>query len=201
VARSEDAVEADTLRDVAWDYNHEWIELLPPAGVYVDVATFDDGGILDDHPMETEGGASLSETERDVFTKARIGQGLFRENVIGVWALGEACAATGVTVREVLIASHIRPWRDCQTRHDRLSGGNGILLCAHLDKLFDAHLISFDDAGAIVVGQLIRTKYQHDETFRALGVDRRLRLNMSKLSPDKVTECRQYLVEHRARLR
>ena len=192
--------EDNPLYDVAWDYNHEWIELLPPSGLYVDAPAFDDG-IAADLAPDTEADADLSATERQVFAKARIGQGLFRENVVGAWGIGEACAVTGVTVREVLIASHVRAWRDCQNRRDRLNGANGILLCAHLDKLFDAHLISFGDDGAIVFGEIVQAKFQQDATFRALSVDPNLRLNLTGLSAEKLAEFRHYLFEHRARLR
>jgi hypothetical protein len=200
-ARSQVVPEDDPLHDVAWDYNHEWIELLPPAGVYIDAPALDDAGIAADLAAVAEVDPGLSATEREVFAKARIGQGLFRENVIGAWGVGEACAVTGVTLREVLIASHVRAWSDCQTRQDRLNGANGVLLCAHLDKLFDAHLISFDDNGLVIFGDTVATRFEHDERFRVLGVDRNISLNMTRLSQEKLAEFRAYLSEHRARLR
>ncbi|MCZ8485692.1 HNH endonuclease signature motif containing protein [Vibrio lentus] len=56
---------------------------------------------------------------------------------------GECCALTLTSVREILIASHIVPWSKCESDEQRLDGANGILLCAHIDKLFDAHLLTF----------------------------------------------------------
>lgn len=87
-----------------------------------------------------------SSTERDALTKARLGQGLFRHRVA---ELEPACRVTGLKRQEFLVASHIKPWRDCDN-HERLSGANGLLLSPHVDKLFDRHWISFDASGELI---------------------------------------------------
>ena len=86
---------------------------------------------------------SISETERLELRKARIGQGKFRKNVIDAWGGNEQCAVTGLAVPDILNASHIIPWSE-SSNAQRLSGENGLLLCTHLDRLFDRHLISFE---------------------------------------------------------
>lgn len=87
------------------------------------------------------------ETEREAQILARVGQGKFRADVIREWKLGEVCAVTGINVPELLIASHILPW--CESdHHQRLDPANGLLLAAHVDKLFDRHLLSFRQSGA-----------------------------------------------------
>jgi len=82
-------------------------------------------------------------TERQILTQARIGQGRFRADVTRLWGRGEACALTGIALPEILIASHIKPWRDSDDEQ-RLDPANGLLLVAHADKLFDRHLLSFE---------------------------------------------------------
>lgn len=47
------------------------------------------------------------------------------------------------------MASHIKPWRDCDNS-ERLDGANGLLLSPHVDKLFDRHWISFDSGGELI---------------------------------------------------
>lgn len=81
-------------------------------------------------------------TEREQLAKARIGQGRFRANVIAKWGRGEVCALTGVAIPEMLIASHIKPWRE-SSNSERLDPMNGLLLIAHADRLFDRYLMSF----------------------------------------------------------
>lgn len=84
----------------------------------------------------------LDVTEREQLAKARIGQGRFRADVAAKWGRGEVCALTGVAIPEMLIASHIKPWRD-SSNSERLDPMNGLLLVAHADRLFDQHLMSF----------------------------------------------------------
>lgn len=86
--------------------------------------------------------ALLSETEKEAVIKTRVGQGYFRDQLLKRWA---GCSVTKVTEPSILIASHIKPWKDCTTRAERLSPDNGLLLSPTLDKLFDRGLISFDE--------------------------------------------------------
>jgi predicted restriction endonuclease len=103
-----------------------------------------------------------SSTERDALTKARLGQGLFRHRVA---EREPACRVTGLARQQFLVASHIKPWRDCDNR-ERLHGANGLLLSPHVDKLFDRHWISFD-AG----GQLICEHEAAREALRCWGIE------------------------------
>jgi hypothetical protein len=75
-----------------------------------------------------------------------LGQGLFRHRVA---ELEPACRVTGLDRQQFLVASHIKPWRDCDN-HERLSGANGLLLSPHVDKLFDRHRISFAAGGGLI---------------------------------------------------
>lgn len=86
--------------------------------------------------------SSLSDTEKEAVTKARVGQGYFRAQLEKRW---QGCSVTRVTEPSILIASHIKPWKDCTTRAERLGPDNGLLLTPTLDKLFDRGLISFDE--------------------------------------------------------
>lgn len=88
----------------------------------------------------------VEQTTRDALVQARIGQGKFRADVMHLWGRGEKCPLTGIDVPELLIASHIKPWRDCDDS-ERLDPHNGILLATHADKLFDRYLMSFKCEG------------------------------------------------------
>ena len=89
---------------------------------------------------------SATETER-VRTE-RIGQDVFREALMLFW--NGACAVTGLRHPRLLRASHIVAWAECESDAERLNVHNGLLLAAHLDAAFDAHLISFDAKGKIL---------------------------------------------------
>ncbi|WP_448098824.1 HNH endonuclease [Luteibacter yeojuensis] len=100
---------------------------------------------LDDINKDSVAAATL----RLQLSNARIGQGLFRKRVL---AMEPACRVTGVTAATLLIASHIKPWRE-STNAERLDGANGLMLAPHADLLFDRHLISFTDDGRLIISK------------------------------------------------
>ena len=89
---------------------------------------------------------SISSAERISIMKSRIGQGDFREKLIGFW---KGCSITGCQLTDILIASHIKPWRIANNQ-ERLDTFNGLLLLPNYDKLFDKGYISFDFKGRII---------------------------------------------------
>lgn len=62
----------------------------------------------------------------------------------------QKCAVTDCSVKELLIASHIKPWH-ASNNEERLDHYNGFILLASIDKAFDCGLISFDDNGNIMI--------------------------------------------------
>ena len=92
--------------------------------------------------------ANLQETERSAIVKSRIGQGLFRKELIKKY--NSSCVVTGINEKKLLVASHVKPWAVC-TNAERLSVENGLLLSPTFDKLFDCGLISFSDTGKILI--------------------------------------------------
>jgi hypothetical protein len=89
----------------------------------------------------------VSETDKISLVKCRIGQGTFRQKLIGYWG---ACSATKFKDTNLLIASHIKPWK-ASTNAERLDVFNGLLLTPNLDKAFDSGLVTFDDNGKIII--------------------------------------------------
>ena len=89
-----------------------------------------------------------SKTEVLALVKQRRGQDIFRAALMDYW--GGACAVTGISVPELLRASHAKPWANCATDAERLNVFNGFLLCAHLDALFDRGLMTFDSSGGVI---------------------------------------------------
>jgi hypothetical protein len=91
---------------------------------------------------------TLDHTVRESVIQARRGQGKFRANVE---AVERACRLTGITNPTLLIASHIKPWRLCDTAGERLDGMNGLLLTPDADLLFDRGFITFENDGEVRV--------------------------------------------------
>jgi predicted restriction endonuclease len=64
------------------------------------------------------------------------------------------CALTGISVPQLLIASHIIPWSENEDR--RADPTNGLCLNALHDRAFDRHLISFDENYKLIVSSLLK---------------------------------------------
>lgn len=112
---------------------------------------------------------NLTQTEKQQLTKARIGQGAFRESQIAMWG---KCCVTGCSFVSVLRASHIKPWRD-STNAERLDKFNGLLLSPNLDALFDKGLITFSDSGDVLKSKLLSA-----DVCKALGVSMEAKVNL-----------------------
>jgi len=95
-----------------------------------------------------EADLTLDDTVRKSVINARRGQGKFRSNVE---AIERACRLTAITNPTLLIASHIKPWRLCDTAQERLDGMNGLLLTPDADLLFDRGFVTFENDGGVRV--------------------------------------------------
>lgn len=89
-------------------------------------------------------------TEKTALINSRIGQGTFRHKVLLHWT---CCAVTGFSDTNLLVASHIKPWKS-STNSERLDQWNGLLLSPNLDKAFDKGFITFDTDGLISLSPL-----------------------------------------------
>jgi putative restriction endonuclease len=118
---------------------------------------------------EMANAASTSATEVERLVRQRVGQNIYRDSLMEYW--GGACAVTGIALPELLRASHAKPWAECATDAERLNVFNGFLLCAHLDALFDRHLMTFDETGAAIFASALTS-----EARTKLGITGPLRL-------------------------
>ena len=125
-------------------------------------------------------------TSRRGLVTTRVGQGYYRQLILE--RFHRVCAVTKAGPEEILIASHIVPWRD-SSDDERLDPDNGILLSPTYDALFDKHLISFADDGLIIIGSSLTA-----EQITKLAITRTERINVTN-------EMKSYLARHRAELR
>ena len=130
---------------------------------------------------EIDADSGLAETEKEELKKARIGQGLFRRNTTVFWGGNEKCAVTGLQIPALLNASHITPWRKCVSKDQRLEGYNGILLCVHLDRLFDRFLIGFQNTADQDVLSLVCSPKLKEQfpTLAQIGITKSLKLDLT----------------------
>lgn len=123
--------------------------------------------LLDDID-EAKNNQSLTDTEKEQLVQARIGQGQFRNQLIEYWG---GCALTKVSMISILVASHIKAWRDA-SNEERLELYNGLLLLPNYDKLFDKGFIAFNPEN----GSLLCSKFIDAHDKQALGLSENMRL-------------------------
>lgn len=78
--------------------------------------------------------------------KTRVNQNVFRQIILANYE--GKCGLTGIDIPDLLVASHIIPWKDDE--ENRLNPENGICLSSLFDKAFDRGLISFDDQSKVL---------------------------------------------------
>ena len=106
-------------------------------------AELDEQEQADEQQRNIEQDVDLTATEKKTLINARIGQGQFRQSASRI---EPSCRLTGISDLNFLIASHIKPWKDCNNQ-ERLDGENGLMLAPHIDRLFDRGWISFSNNG------------------------------------------------------
>lgn len=129
---------------------------------------------------------SLPATEKTQLVQARRGQGKFRSDLMSKW--GGRCCITGCGIESVLRASHIKPWA-ASNNAERLDPNNGLLLSAHLDALFDHGLVSFDEAGRLLISLRV-----NENELQKLGTD------LADARIKMTAESGHYLDYHRGKL-
>lgn len=92
------------------------------------------------------------ETEVTSNVRLRRGQEYFRNAVLNNFR--GCCGVTGIDISELLVASHILPWKSHPK--ERLNVRNGLCLSRLHDAAFDQGLITFDDNLRLIISERIR---------------------------------------------
>jgi len=75
--------------------------------------------------------------EREAIVRVRVNQSFFRRRVLSAYCF--KCCVTGLTLRPLLVASHVIPW--AKDAANRLNPRNGLCLNALHDRAFDRGLM------------------------------------------------------------
>ena len=99
--------------------------------------------------------APTGPTEVVTTRKERRGQQFFRQTILN--AYGVHCCISGINIPRLLVASHIKPWRDFPG--DRLNPRNGLCLSSLHDAAFDSGLITLDEEKRVVLSKRLRSHF------------------------------------------
>lgn len=133
-------------------------------------------------------------TERPATVMQRRGQDFFRGAVLNNF--GGRCGVTQLAVRELLIASHILPWKSHAA--ERLNVRNGLALSRLHDAAFDQGLISFDGHYRLLLSPRLKDALPQRSIAENFGAYVGLPLRL----PDEAAWPNEdFLAEHRKRFR
>ena len=121
-------------------------------------------------------------TEREAIFKARIGQSEFRDKLIKKY---KKCCLCGIENKELLIASHLKPWRKSNDK-EKLDINNGLLLCPTHDKLIDKGLITFSENGDIIISELLT-----DNDKKSVNVNKTMKIKVNDKNRDYINYHRE----------
>lgn len=113
--------------------------------------------------------------------KERNGQRALRDNLIKIDC---RCKICGLSNPNLLITSHIIPWKS-SNNSQRVDIFNAFLLCPTHNTLFDRGYISFTDDGNILISEKIEEDY-----YDLLNINKNIRINVKD-------ENKKYLKWHR----
>lgn len=97
--------------------------------------------------------------DRESIVKTRVNQAFFRKTVLASY--NYKCCITGLSITELLVASHIVPWS--KDEKNRLNPRNGLCLNALHDKAFDRGLISISEKFRVIVSNRLKDNEKSPE--------------------------------------
>ena len=121
----------------------------------------------------------------DAVVKRRLGQGAFRAVLE---AFHDArCCLSGITTRQLLIASHIVPWSKSNP-FEKTDQENGLLLSVNWDAVFDKGFVTFGPQGEVIFSDNL-----DEHVTISLGISRMAQLPVQLMTPRRIG----YLERHR----
>jgi predicted restriction endonuclease len=146
----------------------------------------------DSHVESPEAPLSYVGETRSVLIEARLGQSFFRSAVLSSYEY--KCCISGIAIPELLVASHIVPWKT--DIGNRLNPRNGLCLSSIHDRAFDLGLITISPDYRLILSKRMRMSKSnpyfchtfHDYADKAICLP-------EKFSPDP-----EFLRFHRERI-
>jgi putative restriction endonuclease len=170
---------------IVWDeFNSDWYNLAYESELLISKFT--------KQPIEKVADINLFDIplgkERDTLIKQRVNQSFFRSTILSSYNL--KCCITGLTVSDLLVASHIRPW--AKDEKNRLNPHNGLCLNSIHDKAFDKGYITVTPEYKIKISKhLIDLKRENAVVDLFLKYD-----GQSIILPDKFLPSKEFLDYH-----
>jgi putative restriction endonuclease len=173
-------------REVWQEFYNNWEEMAFQSETLVAQKT---GSVVSKSVFSEDEDEFLEGKTKDVLVKTRVNQNFFRKMVLS--AYNNTCCITGISISELLIASHIIPWS--VDSKNRLNPRNGLCLNALHDRAFDKGLIAISDDFRILLSPRL-----HKMSTSGQSLDFLLRYENKKITlPNRFVPDKSFLARHK----
>lgn len=175
-------------KEIFEEFKNNWEELIVESEfAYEKLVELKDNDV-DDSKLEFYYDETKLGLTKEVITRQRVNQSFFRKMILASYE--NKCCVTGLPIKELLVASHIVPWRDDVI--NRLNPKNGLCLNSIHDKAFDKGLLTFDEDFRIVLSSKI-SKLDDEGSKQLLINYDRMQIRM----PTKFLPSQDFMEYHR----
>lgn len=168
-------------KEIFYEFDGKWDELAYESKKLI--AKYNGEQILDNYKDIPDG------YEKETLIKQRVHQQFFRQAVLASY--NGACCITGLSNPELLVASHIKPWKD-STSNEKTDPQNGLCLNSLYDKAFDRGFITISDKYEIIVSNKIRDICNGESVDKFFNILKGHKINL----PEKFLPQKEYLQYH-----
>lgn len=127
---------------------------------------------------------------REQMIKTRVGQYFFRISVLNSY--NNRCCVTGLSKTELLVASHIKPWKVSDEQTEQTNPSNGLCLNSLHDKAFDRGLITITHDFKIWISDAVKSAEMDDCTKKWFMSYNHRQINL----PDKFMPGKKFIEYH-----
>jgi len=175
------------LDEKVWDeFNGNWERLAFESELLI--AKFSNQTIEDLFQKESLYQEIPEGIEKETLVKRRVNQNFFRSAILSSYY--SKCCITGLSIPDLLVASHIVPWSE--DKKNRLNPRNGLCLNALHDKAFDRGYLTVTTDYRVKISDVLE-----DFKNEAAVIDLLLPYNDLKISlPDKFLPSKEFLGFH-----
>ncbi len=173
------------LDEIIWnEFNSDWENLAYESEILISKFT--------KQPIEKTAEINIDDIpigkERETIIKSRVNQSFFRSTILSSY--NSRCCITGLSIPELLVASHIIPWSI--DKQNRLNPRNGLCLNSMHDRAFDSGLITITSNYKVKL-----SKYLNNFKKEILVAELFLKYdNKSILLPDKFIPSIEFIKYH-----
>ena len=162
-------------KEIWFEFYNNWDKLTTECEILLENSTISVTDAVEDRESDFSG------KDHETIVSVRVGQSFFRKSVLASYQ--NSCCISGVSLSELLIASHIMPW--AIAKENRLNPSNGLCLSAIHDKAFDKGLITIMPDYTICVSSILKKKNNNKQTQLLVDCENKTITLPEKFFPNK----------------